>query len=390
MSQFHVIGRIGRMAILLAFGCAVFALGVAEFSAQEKPYAAPIPLGLPEDTWEFYQPRRNPLTPAKIELGRKLFFDQRLSIDGTVSCATCHKPELGFTDGKPVAEGVMGRTGARNSMTLLNVTFVNALFWDGRAETLEEQAIQPLTNPLEMGNGTHAEVVERLRAIPDYVDDFRRAFGGEVTIERVGMALASFERTLVSGDSPFDRFMAGDETALSPEARQGLAVFRGRGRCSRCHLISEQMPFFTNFAYQNTGVAANHPNFESLARRAAAAAVSDNAKELIDRLGREPGGQELGRILISYQLFDLGAYRTPSLRNVGITAPYFHDGSAKTLADVVRFYNNGGGMNINIEAELHPLGLSEGEQRDLVGFLESLTGMESRMESRLQSGSSAR
>ncbi|MBK9314054.1 MAG: cytochrome-c peroxidase [Acidobacteria bacterium] len=367
-------GRYWRIAILLAVVCSAFVFDTGQFSAQEKSFTAPIPLGLPEDTWEFYQPRKNRLAPEKIELGRKLFFDQRLSADGTVSCATCHKPELGFTDGKRVAEGVKGRTGSRNSMTLLNALFNNAQFWDGRTDTLEEQAVQPLINPLEMGNGSHAEVVVRLKSIPEYRAEFLQVFGGEVTIDRVGMALASFERTLVSGDSPFDRFMAGDEIALSIEARRGLSVFRGRGRCSRCHLFSEQMPFFTNFAYQNTGVAANHPNFANLARRAATAAESERAKELIDKLGQEPGGQELGRILVSYQLFDLGAYRTPSLRNVGITAPYFHDGSAKTLADVVRFYNQGGGANINIEAELHPLGLTEDEQRDLVTFLESLTG----------------
>lgn len=382
-------GFVKRIALLAFCAGLAFIHGEVSNTAQEPRYSAPIPLGLPEDTWEYYSPRRNPLTPAGIELGRKLFFDSRLSADGTISCSTCHKPELGFADGKAVAEGVGGKTGARNSMSLLNVTFANELFWDGRAATLEEQAVQPLINPVEMGNPSYQSVVERLRAIPEYVTEFRRTYGGEITIERVGMALASFERTLVSGDSPVDRFMAGDETALSEEARRGFAIFRGRGRCSRCHTFSEQMPFFTNFAYQNTGVAANHPNFESLARRAAAAAASDRSKELLEALGREPGGQELGRILVTHQLFDLGAYRTPSLRNIAITGPYFHDGSAKTLAEVVRFYNQGGGANINIEPELHPLGLTEDEQRDLVRFLESLTGKES-TEYRLQAGPSSR
>jgi cytochrome c peroxidase len=225
-----------------------------------------------------------------------------------------------------------------------------------------------------MGNASHEEVVKRLRKIPEYRAEFQSIFGGEITIDHLAKAIASFERTLISGDSPFDRFVAGQEKAISEEAKRGFAIFRGRGRCSRCHSFSEQRPFFTDFAYHNTGVAANHPNFNNLARRAAAAVETDQAKSTIDQLGALEGGQELGRILFSYQLFDLGSYRTPSLRNVALTAPYFHDGSAKTLADVVRFYNDGGRTNINLEEELHALGLTEAEQRDLVVFLECLTG----------------
>jgi cytochrome c peroxidase len=363
-----------RISVIMAFALAAFVLIAPNFSAQQRALYDLIPLGLPADTWRFYVPKSNPLSAAKVELGRKLFFDTRLSADGKISCSTCHDPKLAFTDGKAIAEGIAGRLGVRNSPSLLNAVFNPAQFWDGRTDTLEQQAAEPLINPVEMGNTSHDEVIDRLRSIPGYRAEFQSVFGSEITIERFSQAIAAYERTLLSGDSLLDRFLAGDESALSAEAKRGFAIFRGRGRCARCHSFTDQRPFFTDFAYHNTGVAAIHPAFERLARRAAAAAETDRAKEVIDKLGREEGGQELGRILISYQLFDVGAYRTPSLRNVGVTAPYFHNGTAKTLADVVKFYNDGGRHNLNIDEELHSLGLTEDEQRDLVIFLECLTG----------------
>ncbi|MBL8166779.1 MAG: cytochrome-c peroxidase [Acidobacteria bacterium] len=365
-----------RLLALLAFGLVAGVVLAPKFAAQQPHLQLTIPLGLPADTLDYYVPRHNPLTPAKVELGRKLFFEPRLSADGQVSCASCHDPKLAFTDGKPVAEGIYGRRGTRNSPTILNALFNAGQFWDGRADTLEEQAIQPLTNPLEMGNRSYDDVVARLRAIPEYRAEFKALFGGEVKIEWVGLAISAYERTLLSGDSAFDRFIAGDAAAISEDAKRGFAIFRGRGRCSRCHTFNEQVPFFSDFNYHNTGVAANHANFDRLARLAFAATDTDQAKEMIDKLAKEPGGDELGRILISYQVFDIGAYRTPSLRNIAVTAPYFHDGSAQTLADVVRFYNDGGRQNINREWDLFPLGLTAEEQRDLVTFLETLTGKE--------------
>jgi cytochrome c peroxidase len=363
-----------RVSVILAFAFAAFVFITPDFSAQQRAFNTDVPLGLPSDTWRYYVPKNNPLTAAKIELGRKLFFDPRLSVDGTVSCATCHKPELAFTDGKAVAEGVLGRRGVRNSISLLNVMFNTAQFWDGRVDTLEQQAIEPLTNPLEMGNASHDDVILRLRNIAEYRSEFQSVFGSEITTDNLALAISAYERTLVSGESPIDHFVAGDENAISESARRGFAIFRGRARCARCHSFSEQRPFFTDFAYHNTGVAANHPAFAKLARQAAAAVETDRTKAVIDQLGKQDGGQELGRILTSYQLFDLGSYRTPSLRNVALTAPYFHDGSAKTLAEVVKFYNAGGRTNINLEEELHSLMLTDNEQRDLVSFLESLTG----------------
>jgi cytochrome c peroxidase len=369
-----------RLFVVFAFvvaGCFWLAPG---FSAQQPPWKSSIPLGLPADTWDYYIPRKNPMTPAKVELGRKLFFDARLSADGRISCASCHDPKLAFTDGRAVAEGVGGRRGARNSPTLLNAMFNTGQFWDGRADMLEDQAVQPLVNPLEMGNGSYDEVVSRLRAIPEYRAEFQSVFGSEARIELVGRALAAYERTLVSGDAPFDRFVAGDQNAIGEAAKRGFALFRGRARCSRCHTFSDALPFFTDFNYHNTGVAMNHPNFDRLSRRAYAATETDKSRDLIDALAKQEGGHELGRVLITHQVFDIGSYRTPSLRNVALTAPYFHDGSAKTLADVVRFYNGGGRQNINREWDLDPLGLTEDEQRDLVAFLESLTGKSARVE----------
>jgi len=356
--------------------------GEARQASQEPVVGRTVPTGLPADTWDYYVPASNPITAGpitarKIALGRRLFFDQRLSANGTIACVTCHRPEYGFTDGKPVAEGIGGQRGTRNSMSLLNVIYNGAQFWDGRVDTLEEQALEPLVNPVEMGNRSVAEVVARLRADEGYRREFEQVFGGEIDGARIAAAIATFERTLVSGDSPFDRFQAGDENALSSAARRGLAVFRGRGRCSRCHTFSEQLPLFTNYAYQNTGVAAGDPRFAELGRLAAKA-IERSDSVAISQIGSRPGGEQIGRALRSSLLFEIGSYRTPTLRNVGITGPYFHDGSARNLTEVVRFYNEGGRANLNLDEELHPLGLSEEEQRDLIAFLESLTGVNPR------------
>jgi cytochrome c peroxidase len=369
------IPKFTRLLIVSAFVIAASLWLTPDFNAEHPPWRGSIPLGLPADTWDYYVPRNNPMTPAKIELGRNLFFDARLSGDGRISCASCHDPKLAFTDGRAIAEGIAGRRGPRNSPSLLNAMFNTGQFWDGRADTLEDQAIQPLINPLEMGNNSYDEVVNRLRAIPEYRAGFQSVFGSEVKIELVGRALAAYERTLVSGDAPLDRFIAGDQDAISDAARRGFALFRGRARCSRCHTFSDALPFFTDFNYHNTGVAMNHPNFDKISRQAYAAINADKGREVIDALAKQEGGQELGRVLITYQVFDIGSYRTPSLRNIALTAPYFHDGSAKTLADVVKFYNQGGRQNINREWDLDAIALDEDEKRDLVAFLESLTGI---------------
>ena len=183
-----------------------------------------IPLGLPADVWDYYIPKDNPLTEEKIELGRQLFFEKRLSADGNISCATCHDPQLAFTDGKKVAEGIGGRRGTRNSPTILNALFYPGMFWDGRADRLEDQARLPLTNPLEMGNESIETVIARVRAAPEFVSAFQRVFGGEPTIARLAQAVAAYERTLIAGDSAFDRFAAGNQNAIGAEAKR-----RGEG-----------------------------------------------------------------------------------------------------------------------------------------------------------------
>ena len=363
--------RAATVALLLVLAATNQSLS---FAMLNDLWRGVVPLGLPHDLWENYIPRKNRQSPEKVELGKKLFFDKRLSLDGSVSCATCHDPEKGFADGKPLAEGIGNRRGTRNSPTILNVLFNSGQFWDGRADSLEDQATQPLTNPLEMGNASLDAVIERLRSIPEYTSAFRAVFAGEPNVEYLARAIASYERTLVAADSDFDRFIAGDQSAITDSARRGFTIFRGKGRCSRCHTFSEQLPFFSDFSYHNTGVAAQHPAFERLSRLAWEAAETPEVVRIIDRLAKQDGGSELGRMSFTYQVFDLGAFRTPSLRNVALTAPYFHDGSAKTLAEVVRFYNEGGRPNLNREWDLNALALTQAEERDLVVFLESLTG----------------
>jgi len=284
--------RLLRLLVVIGLSAAFLPSlrGFPRFYAQTQSEKPPIPLGLPADTWDYYVPRKNPMTPQKIELGRKLFFDSRLSADGRVSCASCHDPKLAFTDGRAVAEGIAGRRGARNSPTLLNAMFNTGQFWDGRADTLEDQAVQPLVNQLEMGNNSYDEVVSRLRAIPEYRAEFQSVFGAEARIGFVGLAVAAYERTLVSGDAAFDRYIAGDQNAISEAARRGFTLFRGKARCSRCHTFSDALPFFTDFNYHNTGVAMNHPNFDKLSRQAYAATDTDKAREVIDALAKQEGG----------------------------------------------------------------------------------------------------
>ena len=325
-------------------------LAVVRSSSASDQFYLKVPAGIPGDLWSYFIPKSNPLTPAKVELGRQLFFDQRLSADGSVSCSTCHDPKLGFADGKKTSEGIHGRHGTRNSPTVLNAMFNSTIFWDGRADSLEDQAKQPLINVDEMGNASHEEVVKRVAAIPEYAEQFQRIFGADVTMDALAKAIAAYERTLVSGNAPFDRFLAGERNALSEAAQRGFNLFRGRARCTVCHNVNQSFPFFTDGNYRNTGVAANYPGFDALVRRASAAASNGSGAEMTAR--ETPGGQaELGRFVVSGEALDIGAFRTPSLRNVELTAPYFHDGSAATLADVVRYYGKGGNRSANQDWE---------------------------------------
>lgn len=362
-----------RALVLLGLLMLVFAKA-SNSAARSESFEFKLPLGISKDVWAYYVPKTNPLTVAKVELGRKLFFDQRLSSDGSVSCATCHDPRMAFADGKRFAEGIGGKLSSRNSPSLLNAMFNSGQFWDGRVESLEEQAKHPLVNPDEMGSQTHEQVVARLQAIPEYAAQFQQVFGSPVSLDGVAKAIASFERTLVSADSPFDKYQAGDLNALSESARNGLMLFRTKGRCAICHTFNQASPFLTDGNYRNTGVSASFAGFDALARRASESARSDSRASLL----KQPGSIELGRFLITGNLLDIGAYRTPSLRNVELTAPYFHDGSKATLAEVVKFYADGGKDNPYRDWQLEPISLSDDEQRDIVEYLKSLTSDDAR------------
>jgi cytochrome c peroxidase len=273
--------------------------------------AVVIPLGL-----DLYMPvpEENPLVPARIELGRRLFFDRRLSRDSTVSCASCHDPEKAFVDGRRVSTGVYGRQGRRNAPALINRGYGRSFFWDGRAKTLEEQVLLPIQDPQEMDMS---------------LGEAARRTG--VSVAELAPALASFVRTLLSGDSPFDRFANGDSRALSVEEQHGLHVFRGKGNCVACHMG----PNFTDEQLHNTGIAWR-----------------------LERFTDEGAGR--------------GRFKTPTLREISRTAPYMHDGSLQTLQQVVDYYDKGGNNNPNLDAEIRPLHLTAPEKQALVRFLHAL------------------
>jgi cytochrome c peroxidase len=349
---------------LTALGFVVAA--AASPKARAASPASWVPKGLPADLWELLVPENNAVTPEKVALGRKLYFDKRLSKDGSVSCATCHDPARGFSDGKKVSEGIGGQKGARNAPTVLNAVFNEMQFWDGRAASLEEQAKGPMINPVEMGMSSHDEVVKAV-AIPDYQDEFRAVFGRAPTIDDVASAIATFERTVVSGNSPFDRFRAGDSAAMSESAQRGWTLWNGKARCNTCHPFGDATPNFSDNKFHNIGVAAKGRDFAGLARQAAA--ESDPAK-----LALHPDFSELGRFVASRQPKDIGAFKTPGMRDVALTAPYMHDGSEATLMDVVVFYDKGGEPNPYLDGGIVPLKLTEQEKKDLVAFMEALTG----------------
>ena len=280
-----------------------------------------IPLGL-----DLYMPvpEDNPLTTSRIDRGRELFFDKRLSRDGTVACASCHDPERAFSDGRPVAIGVFNRVGRRSAPALVNRGYGRAFFWDGRAATLEEQVLQPIQDPNEM-DMTLPEVSARV-GLP---------------IDEMSRSLASFVRSLLSGDSPFDRFINGDRDALTAEQQAGLQIFRGKGNCTACHVG----PTFSDERFHNTGVAWR----DGL---------------LLDE----------GRFGVTHNAEDRGAFKTPTLREIARTAPYMHDGSLLTLREVIDYYDKGGNANPGLDAELRPLTLTAAEKDALVAFLSALNG----------------
>lgn len=309
-----------------------FAIGAAR--AEDTVLNLPKPLG------KVKHPSNNASTPEKVALGRALFFDPRLSRTAKVSCATCHDPDKGFSNGERFAAGVDGKSGKRNVPSLVNVGHSASLFWDGRAATLEEQALAVLANPAEM-DSKPAALADKLDAIESYRKQFDQVFGGKATPERIAKALAAYQRSLTSDDTPFDRYLRGDRRAMPEPAVRGMRLFFGEARCSVCH---------------------KGPN------------LSD---ELFHNVGTADGKDDLGRRAVTKKVKDHGAFRTPQLREVGRTAPFMHNGKFETLAQVVQHYNFGGvtdDENEHRDPELRVLYLSEEEVKDLVAFLaEGLT-----------------
>jgi cytochrome c peroxidase len=331
-----------KTMFILTLSACVLLSGRSGAEWDEAAYPYPVPKGLQAPP----VPADNPLTDAKVGLGKALYFDARLSADGTVSCATCHDPKQGWTDRSAVSTGIKGQKGGVSAPTVLNSAFMDRQFWDGRAPSLEEQAKGPIENPVEMGF-THAGAVERVKGIRGYRDLFVKAFGDDgVTIDRIAQAIAAFERTVLTGDAPYDRFEAGDATAMPAAAQRGLALFFGKAACSECHSGFN----FSNSDFHNIGVgmAAKEPN--------------------------------LGRHAVTKQDKDRGAFKTPTLRNLADTAPYMHDGSQKTLEEVVDYYDRGGEANPWLDRRMKKLGLTAEEKKDLVSFLDALNGGKSDVE----------
>jgi cytochrome c peroxidase len=311
---------------------------------------------------------KNPETPEKVELGKKLFFDRRLSGDGTMSCATCHNPELSFTDGLDVSLSYPTTRNWRNSPTLVNVALQRYLFHDGRAATLEDQALFPMMSAFEM-NKNLDYLEEQIRQVPEYEELFRTAFGGEATRERMAMAIAAFERTLVSRGAPLDAYLGGKADALTEDARKGLEIFQGKGRCIECHYgVALDDDKFHALNVPENSKLRDDPGVVTTMRFVAKVYHYDEYRSL---------NEDPGRYLITKDKADWKAFKTPTLREVSRTAPYMHNGVFGTLEEVVDFFDRGGGEGNTV---LKPLNLRADEKKQLKAFLsEALTGEEMRI-----------
>jgi cytochrome c peroxidase len=334
-----------------------------------------VPTGVEPSFWKTIIPSDNAGNDARVALGRKLYFEPKLSKDGTVACATCHDVSRGFTDRRGTSEGIGDKLGRRNAPTTLNAAFYSSQFWDGRAATLEEQAKLPITNPIEMGQPDGNAAIAGIKNDADYKKAFKDAYGRDVNFDDVGRALAAFERTLIFIDAPFDRFIAGDTKAIDDDAKAGWVLYNGKGRCTACHQISSSVPIGSDNRFHNIGVSARHQDFEALAKKGLAAVAKDASKETLDKLAIETDLSELGRFIVSKNRSEIGAFKTSQVRNVGVTAPYMHDGSLTTLWDVMDHYNKGGEANPYLDGGIEPLALSEKEVDQLVAFLFTLTDL---------------
>lgn len=331
---------------------------------QDEPLKVTVPLGLSPLTLNVNVPASNPLTKGKFELGKQLYFDPRVSLDGTISCATCHNPAKGWTDQLPVSVGIDGQTGGRSAPTVLNTVYGRTMFWDGRAPSLEAQAQGPPQNPIEMGKQSYEDIVKRLRTIPGYQEQFRKVFGTDVTLDGMVKAIATFERAAaLSGNSKYDKYNQGGELdALSESEKRGMVLFGLRLRsddefkpnvtlkkadCTSCHSGSN----FTNEQFHNIGIGWNKEKND----------FADYGRFVISPIGSKNNAE-------------LGAFKTPTVREVANTAPYMHDGSVATLEDVVEHYNKGGNPNPGLDKDIKKLNLTPSEVADVVAFMKALTG----------------
>ncbi len=294
------------------------------------------PLGLVPVQW----PKDNPYSAEKVELGKLLYFDKRLSADNTVACATCHTPRFAYTDGAPVSTGIRGQKGGMSAPTVINRAYSMAQFWDGRAASLEDQAKGPIQNPIEMGE-THENVVKKLNGIGGYRKMFGKVFGSEdVNIDNIAKAIATFERTVLSGNSAFDKYTAGNKKAMTASQVRGMDVYFNKAKCDQCH---EGINFTSN-GYHNLGVGSDKPT------------------------------PDVGRYAVTKSDKDWGAFKTPTLRDIARTAPYMHDGSVKTLEEVVEYYDKGGIPNKNLDEKIKKLNLTAAQKKDLAEFMRALNG----------------
>jgi cytochrome c peroxidase len=355
--------RPGPRAAFLVLAFAAALAGARAAAAEE------LTVPLPAHVLAPFAPEASvPLTSEKVELGKKLYFERRLSADDTVSCATCHDPRHGFAEPRPVSIGVGGKKGVRNAPSAFDAAFLGSQFWDGRVPTLEEQATGPIVNPVEMAMPSSDAAVAKIGAAPEYAPLFAAAFGdGSVTMERIAIAIASFERTLVDVEAPIDRFVAGDQKAISESAKRGWDLYNGKARCNNCHGYVASFPLMTDELFHNIGVAAKDVNFEQLARH-----VSANPDSFTD-LAHTEGVTELGRFIVTKEQKDIGAFKTPQLRNVVLTPPYMHNGSEATLEAVIEFYDKGGNPNPWLDGGMRPLSLTAQEKADLVEVMKAFT-----------------
>lgn len=309
-------------------------------------------------------PDNNQLTKAKIKLGKKLFFDDMLSGDGTMSCASCHDPDSGWTTHTRYSPAYPTVTERRNSPTLVNTAYAGIWIWDGRAGSLDKQALGPMKNPLHM-NQNLSFVEEEVRANPEYRTLFKKAFGGDITKENIGRAIASFERTIVSKNSPFDRFLQGEDSALSANAKNGLRLFKGKARCILCH----NGPNLTDNGFHNLGV----PEPDDFKSSPVQTSLRFDLKRTKNKNWKTMT-EDIGRATITKKKEDVGKFKTPTLRHVAQTWPYMHNGVFDNLDQLLAFYNAGGGDHPNKSPLLKPLDLTDAELQDIEAFLLSLTG----------------